>query len=82
MKKSEMTGRDLIIYILENGLEDTPIFEYDSLIGFMPIEKAAAECGTGIETMEVMYLREMMSGFKIGDQIYILAKDVESFKKC
>lgn len=82
MKKSEMTGRDLIIYILENGLEDIPIFENDSLIGFMTIERAAAECGTGIETIKVMYLREMMSGFKIGDQIYILAKDVESFKKC
>ena len=40
-----MTGRDLIIYILENGLEDEPIIQDGMIImknlGYIPLDEAA-----------------------------------------
>ena len=39
-----MTGRDLIIYILENGLEDEPVFKDGKFIGFITTGEAAVQC--------------------------------------
>lgn len=36
-----MTGRDLILYILENHLEDEQVFEEGNLLGFITIIEAA-----------------------------------------
>ena len=36
-----MTGRDLIIFIMENRLEDETIFENGDIPGFMTIDQAA-----------------------------------------
>lgn len=46
-----MTGRDLIIYILENGLEDKPVFEDGRLVGFLTIEEAAVKKDVGPATI-------------------------------
>ena len=49
-----MTGRDLIIYILQNGLEDEPVFENGKFVGFVSIGEAASSIDVGIETMRVI----------------------------
>ena len=36
-----MTGRDLIIYILENGLEDKEVFDGDRMLGFETLHDLA-----------------------------------------
>ena len=36
-----MTGRDLIMYILSNGLENEPIYENGKILGFMNEMEAA-----------------------------------------
>lgn len=49
-----MTGRELIIYILENGLEDQEVFENGRFIGFLTFSEAAQKLGYGIETVKAM----------------------------
>ena len=44
-----MTGRELIIYILENDLENEPVFQDDKLIGFLNEREAAVKLNVGIE---------------------------------
>ena len=49
-----MTGRDLIVYILENGLENEPVFKDGSFIGFISARRAAVMLDTGVETIHAM----------------------------
>lgn len=71
-----MTGRDLIIYILANGLENEPVFENGRLIGYMTEIEAAAKFGVGTETVRVWVNCGRLEGVKIGDIIYIPANSV------
>lgn len=77
MAKSEkgvtpMTGRDLIIYILQNNLEDEEIIKEDAFVGFMNAREAAAKFGVGIATVMTWYYTGKLQGFKIGDSILFL----------
>lgn len=49
-----MTGRELIVYILENHLEDEPVFKDGAFVGFVPVGKAAEEMNVGLASMDVM----------------------------
>lgn len=66
-----MTGRDLIMYILANGLEDEPIFKDGKLIGFMTVEEAAVKYNVGVATMRTWVGLGVISGIKIGDVVYV-----------
>ena len=68
-----MTGRDLIIYILQNNLEDVPVFEDGKLLGFMTVPEAAVKFGVGIATVDLWYRLDMIKGIKIGEAIFIPA---------
>ena len=68
-----MTGRDLILYILANGLEDKPVFEDGRLIGFMTLDEAAVKFEVGAATVRVWINEGMLYGIKIGEEIYIPA---------
>lgn len=46
-----MTGRELIIYILENGLEDEPVFKDGMFMGLMTVGQAAAKWDVGAATV-------------------------------
>lgn len=48
-----ITGRDLIIYILEHKLEDIPIAKDGEILGFWTAEFYAKEMGVGVETVKV-----------------------------
>lgn len=66
-----MTGRDLVIYILQNNLEDKPVFEDGKLLGFMNINEAALKWGVGTATIKLWFDAKIIDGFKIGEEIYI-----------
>ena len=68
-----MTGRDLIIYILKNNLEDKPVFENGKLLGFLTIDEAAFKFGVGPATIKVWYTLKVLEGIEIGEEIYIPA---------
>ena len=66
-----MTGRDLIIYILSNGLEDKPIFENGKVLGFMNEVEAASKFGVGLATIKVWCDCDVIDHVTIGNRTYI-----------
>lgn len=67
-----MTGRDLIVYILQNGLEDEPVCgENGRLLGFMTTVEAAVKFGVGVETIRLWIAMGIIPGVKIGEENYI-----------
>lgn len=66
-----MTGRDLIIYILQNNLEDAPVFEDGRFLGFITEEEAAIKFNVGIATIRLWVDMGQLKGIKIGDKLYI-----------
>lgn len=68
-----MTGRDLIIYILEHGLEDEQVFENGRFIGFMTVEEAAVQMKVGAMTIRLWVALGQLQGLTIGESLYIPA---------
>lgn len=68
-----MTGRDLIVYILENNLEDEQVFKDGVFLGFMTIEKAAEKFNVGKATVEVWIKLGHLPGVRVGDTFLIPA---------
>lgn len=66
-----MTGRDLIIYILENHLEDEELFKDGRIPGLLTYEEAAVKFGVGVETIKAWITRKTLPYVKIGETIYI-----------
>lgn len=71
-----MTGRELIIYILENGMEDEPIFKDGRIVGLMTEVEAAINFGVGIGTIQAWTRIGRLKGIKIGNSIFY-AKTIE-----
>ena len=46
-----MTGRELILYILANGLEDEPVVKDGRLLGYMTMLDAALQFNVGTATI-------------------------------
>ena len=76
-----MTGRDLIVYILENGLENEPVFKSGQFIGFMSVEKAAEKFGVGTGTIHAWLYQGKLTGVLVGNQIYIPADSLSPIIK-
>lgn len=70
-----MTGKELILYILQNNLENTVVLEDGFFVGFMSEEEAAAKFKVGVATIRAWYHCKMLKGTQIGDSLYFL-KDV------
>ena len=68
-----MTGRDLIIYILQNNLEDKPVFENGKITGLLTVEEAALKFKVGFSTIKLWYELNVLPGFEIDGNIYIPA---------
>lgn len=68
-----MTGRDLIVYILANGLENEPVFKDGRFIGFISAGEAAARLNVGVATVCVWIAQGRLDGVQIGDMFYIPA---------
>ena len=68
-----MTGRDLMIYILQNGLENEPVCSNGSILGFMTVSEAAMKFDVGVATVEVWYGLGMIDGITLGNTLFIPA---------
>lgn len=66
-----ITGRDLIVHILANGLENEPVIKDGKIIGFLTIAEAAAKFEVGEATVNAWYNLGVLDGFEIGEVIYI-----------
>lgn len=75
-----MTGKDLIIYILENNLENEIVIKDGVFLWFMTEEEAAVKFNVGVSTIKAWYACGMLSGTKIGDRIYFM-KNVRDPRK-
>ena len=75
-----MTGKDLIIFILQNNLENVELFDNGKFIAFMTEEEAAAKFDVGVATIRVWYAIGALSGITIGDTVFF-RKDAEDPRK-
>lgn len=75
-----MTGRELIIYILENNLEDEQIFKDGTFVGLITDIEAAYRLKVGVESIRVLYETNMLQGITIGSSLYIFDGGANGFK--
>lgn len=68
-----MTGRDLILYILKNGLEDEPVFKNGKFIGFLSTSEVAAQNNVGIATVYAWIHQGLLDSAVVSEGIYIPA---------
>lgn len=70
-----MTGKELILYILLNDLENTVVLDGGTFLGFLSEFDVAAKFGVGVATIRTWHACNMISGIPIGDLLYF-RKDV------
>lgn len=68
-----MTGKELMIYILQNNLEDEQVIDDGKLLGFLTAEEAAAKIHVGPATIRVSIEQKLIPGYKLNAGIYIPA---------
>lgn len=68
-----MTGRDLIVYILSNGLEDEPVFKDGKFIGFVTAGEAAERFDVGVATIYVWASQNRLPSVIVGNTLYVPA---------
>lgn len=66
-----MTGRELIVYILANHLEDTQMFSNDKIVGLMTEDETATKMSVGPATVRTWYELGYLKGIKINNKVYI-----------
>lgn len=66
-----MTGRELIMYILQNNLEDKPVLEDGKFVGFLTVEEVAVKFNVGPATIKTWIALGLLEGMSIGNTIYI-----------
>lgn len=71
-----MIGRDLIIYILANNLENERIFENGTFLGFITPTEFASKMGVGVATVFAWIFRGQLEHVKIGS-LYLIPADCE-----
>jgi hypothetical protein len=68
-----MTGRDLIVYILANGLEDEPVFKNGKFIGFVTPTEVAVNTNVGLATIHAWIHQGRLESVSVKEGIYIPA---------
>ena len=77
-----MTGRELIMYILENHLEDEPVFQNGTFIGYVSDVKFAEMLGVGVSTVHTwILLGRMKDTIMIGDSMFVPMFYVDELQK-
>ena len=72
-KEKNMTGKELILYILQNNLEDRPVFQNGRFLDYLTVSEAAEKFDVGTATIRVWLELNTIEGVKIGDQVFISA---------
>lgn len=68
-----MTGRELILYILENHLEDEPVFKNGKFIGFVTPEDVAVRNHVGPATVHAWIHQGRLETEAVREGLYIPA---------
>ena len=66
-----MTGRELIMYIMDNRLENEPVFKNGTFIGFMTVTQAAEKMDVGLATIFAWHTMGKLDGALLRGGIYI-----------
>ena len=66
-----MTGRELIIYILSNNLENEQVVKDGKLIGFESDMDFAARMEVGPETIRALAKMDKIKGCQLGNSLFI-----------
>lgn len=70
-RRNPMTGRDLILHILKNNLENEPVFEDGKFIGFITIGEAASKMNVGLATIAAWISSGRIDCVLIGGTVYV-----------
>ena len=76
-----MTGRELIIYILTNNLENEQVFKDGKFIGFITASEAAVKMDVGVATIRTWVEQGRITNVFFGDRVYIPANFTLSVKE-
>lgn len=71
-----MTGRELIIYILQNNLEDELVFEDGKFIGMMTVDEVATLYNVGNATVKAWLDIGLLKGCTVKEGVYILPTEL------
>lgn len=66
-----MTGKELIMFILQNDLLDAEFFTNGRIPGLMTVDEAAVKFDTGPITIEAWFTFGGLRGIVIGKKLYI-----------
>ena len=66
-----MTGKDLIIYILKNNLENEIVIKDGKFVWLVSAEEVAEKCKVGVATVNAWYELGVLDGVKVGDSIFL-----------
>lgn len=66
-----MTGRELILYILSNNLEDEQIFKDGKFIGFLTPSEVAVQMDVGVPTVWAWVMQGRIEGVHVNRSLYI-----------
>ena len=66
-----MNGRDLILYILKNNLENEQVFKDGRFLGFLSSAEFAEKWDVGEETVRLWVNLGYVDGLIIYDELYI-----------
>lgn len=64
-----MTGRELIIYILSNGLEDEPVYKDGKFLGFLTAEEVAVKLNVGTATVKALNEIEKLDAIHVESSV-------------
>lgn len=68
-----MTGKELILYILENNLENEPVCKDGKFVGFITPLEAAAQMEVGVATLYTWINQGRIDHIVVGGIVYIPA---------
>ena len=76
-----MTGRELIMYILENHLEDESVFQNGTFVGYVSDVKFAEILGVGVATVRAwIMMGRIKDAIMIGDAMFVPAIYINTLK--
>lgn len=65
-----MTGKEVILYILQNDLENEIVIRDGVFISLMSEDEVAVKFDVGVPTIRAWYICGMINGTKIGERLY------------
>lgn len=66
-----MTGRDIMMFILENHLEDVDLLNAEEIPNFVTVEKAAVNFGVGTAVVQAWLDKGMLDYVLIANRVFI-----------